>query len=284
MVRGDCQVNETKLLNHLKVSDLTLAEETTTVQATGAPVGFAGPINLKDEISIICDYSLKGSRDLVVGANEADYHYEGVQPERDFKVREYADVRSAREGDPCPKCGSALRIMRGIEVGHVFKLGDKYSRAMNATYLDEKGESRTIVMGCYGIGIGRTIAAAIEQNHDDFGIIWPFPIAPFHVIVIPVNLKDDSTRKAAEDLYSALHQASVEVLLDDRDERLGVKFKDADLIGVPIQVIIGPKGLAEGNVELKNRSEGSKELVPLDQAVETLRTKIEDAFARSEPE
>ncbi|MBI2880668.1 MAG: proline--tRNA ligase [Candidatus Tectomicrobia bacterium] len=283
LVRGDCQVNETKLQRHLRAGVLALAGEATTVRVTGAPVGFAGPFHLKEQVPIVCDYSVKGRRNLVVGANEADHHYQGVTPERDFLVREYADLRFAREGDPCPRCGGAFRLMRGIEVGHVFKLGTKYSRAMSATFLDEKGEAQPIVMGCYGIGIGRTIAAAIEQNHDETGIIWPAPIAPFHAEVIPVNVKDNSVRKAAEDLYEALEEAGVEALLDDRDERPGVKFKDADLIGIPFHVIVGPRNLMEGKVELKHRLGGRKELLDLGRAAETVRGLVAEALSASRP-
>ena len=284
MVRGDCQVNETKLKSHLNAIDLVLADEATTARVTGAPVGFAGPIDLKDGVPIICDYGVKGQNNLVVGANEADHHFEGVKPGRDFEIREFADVRSAREGDPCPKCGAPLRIIRGIEVGHVFKLGTKYSEAMGATFLDEKGESRPIVMGCYGIGIGRTVAAAIEQNHDENGVIWPVPIAPFHALVVPVNVKDDSVREAAEDVYAALSRASLEVLLDDRDERPGVKFKDADLIGIPFQVIVGPRNLAEGKAELKSRRDGAKELVDLNQTAEAVRRRVDEALSEAQPD
>ncbi|MFQ5691972.1 MAG: YbaK/EbsC family protein, partial [Nitrospinota bacterium] len=283
LVRGDCQVNETKLMKRLGVADVALADEATTVRVTGAPVGFAGPIGLPDDVPILCDYSLLGRRNLVVGANEADHHYEGAAPGRDFTVREYADLRFAREGDPCARCGAPLRVMRGIEVGHVFKLGTKYSETMGATFLDEKGESRPIVMGCYGIGIGRTIAAAIEQNHDENGIIWPVPIAPFHVEVIPLNMKQEPVRRAAEDLYEAFCRESVETVLDDRDERPGVKFKDADLIGIPFQVIVGPRGLAEGKVEVKRRGEETPEQVDLGRVTEAVRLRIEEALSAARP-
>ena len=278
MIRGDFQVNETKLSRHLGAAELVLAGEEATVRVTGAPVGFAGPLGLKEEVPILCDFSIKGQEDLVVGANENDHHFEGVRPGRDFEVKEYADLRQAREGDPCPRCRAPLRILRGIEVGHVFKLGTKYSEAMDATFLDEKGEARPPIMGCYGIGIGRTVAAAIEQNHDENGIIWPGPIAPFHVILIPISVKDESAARAVEGIYAALCEASVEVLLDDRDERPGVKFKDADLMGVPFQLIIGPKGLAEGKVELKFRRGGAKEFIELDRAAETVRLRVAEAL------
>ncbi len=284
MIRGDFQVNETKLGRHLQATELVLAGEETTVRVTGAPVGFAGPLALKEDVPILCDHSIKGEKNLVVGANEGDHHYEGVQPERDFGVKGYADLRQAREGDPCPQCRAPLRIMRGIEVGHVFKLGTKYSEAMGATVLDENGESRPIIMGCYGIGIGRTVAAAIEQNHDENGAIWPVPIAPFQVILIPISLKDESARKAVDEVYTGLLEASVEVLLDDRDERPGVKFKDADLMGIPLQVIVGPKGIAEGKVELKLRKDGTKEWIGLDGAAETVRRRLDEILSQAQPE
>ncbi|MDP6085799.1 MAG: proline--tRNA ligase [Nitrospinota bacterium] len=279
MIRGDFQVNETKVSRRLGAAELVLAGEEATVRVTGAPVGFAGPLALKENVPILCDFSIKGQESLIVGANENDHHYEGVRPERDFEVKEYADLRQAREGDPCPRCRAPLRILRGIEVGHVFKLGTKYSEAMGATFLDEKGEARPTVMGCYGIGIGRTVAAAIEQNHDENGVIWPGSIAPFHVVLIPISVKDESAARAVEEIYAALCEASVEVLLDDRDERPGVKFKDADLMGVPFQLIIGPKGLAEGKVELKPRRGGAKEFIDLDRAAETVRLRVAEALS-----
>jgi len=236
-------------------------------------VGFAGPVGLEG-VRVIADLSLKGRGGLVLGANETDHHYTGGEEGRDFSAGAYADLTLAEADDPCPECGVPMDIRRGIEVGHVFKLGTKYSEAFEANYLDESGETQTIVMGCYGIGIGRTVAAAIEQNHDDDGIIWPLPIAPYQVDIILANTKDADCLEAAEKLYAALESSGVEVVLDDRDERAGVKFKDADLIGFPYHVIVGPKGLKEGKLELKSRKTGEREMLPLDRAAETIRDRI----------
>ncbi len=278
MVRGDCYINEAKLKHYLNTTELVLAGEETTRRVTGARTGFAGPIGFREEMRLIGDFSVQGQTDLILGANEDDHHFAGATIGKDFGIPEFADIRVAAEGDPCPKCGTRLRIMRGIEVGHVFKLGTKYSEAMDADYLDEAGESRTIVMGCYGIGIGRTIAAAIEQNNDENGIIWPVPIAPFQVVVIPINYKDSATREASESLYQTLSENSVEALLDDRDERPGVKFKDADLMGVPFQVVIGPKGLADDKVEFKTRRDGTTDWVARDGAGEFVRGRVREAL------
>jgi prolyl-tRNA synthetase len=185
---------------------------------------------------------------------------------RDYAVKAFADLRIIKESDSCPRCGKPVRFARGIEVGHVFKLGTKYSTAMKATFLDRDGKEKFMIMGCYGIGVGRTVAAAIEQQHDDQGILWPMTIAPFHVIIIPVNVKDQSIAKAGEDLYRELEEAGIEVLLDDRDERAGVKFNDADLIGIPVRVTIGPKSLAAGNLEIRMRKTGEMKTIPAREA------------------
>lgn len=255
LVRGDHELNEMKLKRYLDSSYVTLAGDGVIEEATGAPVGFAGPVGLKIPI-----YADLGVRDLccaVTGANRADLHFINVQPERDFVLAAYADLRVAGEGDGCPRCEGELRIKRGIEVGHIFKLGTKYSLSMGATFLDENGSEKPMIMGCYGIGIGRTAAASIEQNNDEAGIIWPVPLAPFECEVLPVNTKDAVTMKEAEALYASLREAGVEVIIDDRDERAGVKFKDADLIGIPLRVTIGERNLKKGLVEVNKR--GSKE-------------------------
>lgn len=284
MVRGDHSVNETKLKNYLQSTELILAGEEMTQRLTNARVGFAGPIGLQENVRIVGDFSFMEQADLVLGANEDEHHFVGATIGKDFEVSEFADIRAAVEGDPCPKCKASLRVMKGIEVGHVFKLGTKYSEAMGTRFLDEDGELRTIVMGCYGIGIGRTVAAAIEQNHDENGIIWPMPIAPFHVVVIPINYNDSATQKTSEALYQTLNDNSIEVLLDDRDERPGVKFKDADLMGIPFQIIVGPKGLAEGNVEFKARREGAKDWVALTEACKFVQSKIKSEMDAASPE
>ncbi|GAB4170076.1 MAG: proline--tRNA ligase [Geothermobacteraceae bacterium] len=261
LVRGDRELNLVKLGNMLDCDWVELADDAKVLAATGGPAGFAGPVGLK--IPIYADLEIKGMADFVVGANEKDVHLTGVNLGRDFEVTRFADLRQAEAGDPCPRCGGSLETWRGIEVGHVFKLGTKYSESMNATVLDEQGQERTLIMGCYGIGVGRTVAAAIEQNHDDNGIIWPMPIAPFQVLITLVNPKDDDVRRAGEDLYAELQQRGVEVLLDDRDERPGSKFKDADLIGIPLRVTVGARALAEGNLELQERRSGERTLHPV---------------------
>jgi len=254
MVRGNEEVNEIKVKNFLGCEVLEMAMDDMIQAAAGSPRGFVGPIGIK--CRVLADYSLIGLRNMVVGANKENYHLKNVNFERDFQVAEFADLRVIRESDPCPRCRREIRFARGIEVGHVFKLGTKYSKAMKAVYLDGRGQEQYMVMGCYGIGVGRTVAACIEQSHDGNGIIWPLAVAPYHVIITPVNMKEKALATAAEELYAELSEEGVEVLLDDRDERAGVKFKDADLIGIPMRVTIGPKNLALGKVELKLRSTG----------------------------
>ncbi|MDT8419100.1 MAG: proline--tRNA ligase [Desulfuromonadales bacterium] len=278
LIRGDHELNEAKVKNLLGVSVLELATPEQIAAATGGPVGFSGPIGLK--VPIYADNAVKYLRNIGVGGNEKDIHLEGVNLERDFQVRQFADLRNAAEGDSCPHCGGRYSNTRGIEVGHIFKLGTKYSRAMKATFLDAEGKANDIIMGCYGIGIGRTVAASIEQNHDADGMIWPMPLAPFQVLVNMLNPKDDTVREAAEQLYQRLQQAGVEVLLDDRDERPGAKFKDADLIGIPLNVTVGARGLKEGQLELKDRATGEKTMVAVEQAAEELQRRV--ALALSE--
>jgi len=262
LVRGNEDINEAKLRNYLGCDSLELAMEDTILEVTGSPRGFAGPIGIKS--TIIADYSLISMKNFVVGANREDHHIKNCNIGRDFEIRDYADLRIIREDDVCPRCGGDFRIVRGIEVGHVFKLGVKYSKAMNATFLDRDGKEKYMIMGCYGIGIGRTAAACIEQSHDEDGIIWPMSIAPFQVIITPVNMKDENLTNAAEDLYNSLTADGIEVILDDRDERAGVKFKDADLTGIPLRVTVGAKSLAEGKVEVRFRKSGEVEKIPLE--------------------
>ena len=273
LLRGDREVNEIKLQNYLGCLHLALADADTVQKITGAPVGFAGPVGLKD-VRIIADEEVPHIVNGVCGANRADYHWVNVNPGRDFAITEVADIRKVVAGDKCKVCGHALKTTRGIEVGHIFKLGTKYSEAMGATFLDEKGNKKPFVMGCYGIGIPRTMAAAIEQNHDDKGIIWPMTIAPYQVVVVPVNSKIEEQMKVAEELYAALQGAGIEVVLDDRDERAGVKFNDADLIGFPLRITIGSRSLKEGKVEIKKRRTGEILLVEREQVVATLQELI----------
>jgi prolyl-tRNA synthetase len=207
----------------------------------------------------------------ITGANKADTHLTGVQFGRDLKVEKVGDLKDVNEGDRCPKCDSGkYKIKRGIEVGHIFILGAKYSEAMKAHYLDDQGKEKPMIMGCYGIGVGRTAAAAIEQNYDEKGIIWPLPLAPFQAVILPVNFKVDAVRSAAETIYKTLWEQGVETLLDDRSDRLGVKFKDAELLGIPLQIIIGPKNLDEGKVELKSRKTGESKFISFPEEISTV--------------
>jgi prolyl-tRNA synthetase len=265
LVRGDHEANEIKIKRLLGVSELELASATTVERVTGAPVGFAGPVGING-VRVVADHAVKALRNFVVGGNQADTHYLDVNWSRDFSVEQFADLRNARAGDPSPRKDGTLKATKGIEVGHVFMLGTKYSKAMHASYLDPQGQETLAVMGCYGIGIGRTAAAAIEQNHDEKGIIWPLPIAPFHVHLLTLS-QSGTTTEAAAHLYQELIAAGFEVLWDDRDERAGVKFNDADLLGAPFQIVIGDKGLAEGLIELKTRKDGVKVKLPPAQMV-----------------
>lgn len=256
LIRGDHEVNEVKLARLLKVTDVVLADPETVQHVTGAPPGFAGPAGLQ-HVRILADHAIKGMKNVVIGANKTDTHYQNANLDRDFTVEQFADLRNAQAGDPSPRGPGMLTLAKGIEVGQVFLLGTKYSHKMNATILDEQGKERLAIMGCYGIGVGRTAAAAIEQNHDEKGIHWPFPIAPFHVHLLTVSQSEKTTAAAAQ-LYADLMAAGFEVLWDDRADRAGVKFNDADLIGAPFQIIIGDKGLADDVVEIKIRRAGIK--------------------------
>lgn len=269
-VRGDKDVEETKLKNAFKAKEIRLATEEEIEKFTGQPKGFLSPINLP--IPVYADYSVIPLVNFVAGAGEKDYHLRNVNWGRDFKVEKFIDVAEVKGGEPCPKCGNPLTEKRGIEVGHIFKLGTKYSKAMNATFVDENGEEKPIVMGCYGIGVTRVMAAAVEQNYDENGIVWTPEIAPFEVIVIPVNVKNDEIRETAEKIYEELKNKGLDVLIDDRNARPGFKFKDADLIGIPVQVIVGKK-VSEGKVEIKVRKTGEKVEVPIEEAASrTLET------------
>ncbi len=267
VVRGDREINEVKLANHLGARHVELADEATVREATGSPVGYAGPIGLPADLPFLGDESARGLVNFVGGANEADAHLVGVNWGRDAEPREWAELGLVAEGDACPRCDGTLKVSRGIEVGHIFKLGPKYSEPMGCVFSDESGDSRPMVMGCYGLGIGRTVAAAIEQNHDEKGIVWPQPLAPFEALVVPLSLKDADVVRTAESIYEALGEKNVDVLLDDRDERPGVKFNDADLIGVPVRVVVGAKSLADDRVEVSLRRDGEKLLVPTAGAV-----------------
>ena len=279
LVRGDHEINHVKLRNFLKSDVLELADEQTIIRLTGAPVGFAGAVGLHN-IKIIADNAIRGMKNFVMGANEKDFHYINVNLEKDFKVDSFGDVRIITSQDGCPKCGGLIQFFRGIEVGHVFKLGTKYSEALNATYLDRESKERLLVMGCYGIGVGRTVAAAIEQNHDSDGIVFPIAIAPFQVIILPLDMSDRMIVETAESLYESLTSRGIEVLLDDRHEWAGIKFKDGDLIGIPIRVTIGRKTFDKGSLEVTLRSKKATHLVKPDEAPsfieELIRKEIHD--------
>jgi prolyl-tRNA synthetase len=276
LVRGDRALSEAKLKNALRASAVALAEDSVVQRVTGAPVGFAGPVGLRTRV--VADAWLRGIRDAVSGANEADRHLVGLDLERDASGVEFADLVAVSEGDRCGRCGEGrFEIRRGIEVGQVFYLGRKYSEVMRATFLDPAGAERTIEMGTYGIGITRTVAAAIEQNHDANGIVWPIPLAPFSAVVVPVNQTEEAVRSAAERIYAELRQRGVDALIDDRDERPGVKFKDADLIGIPLRVTVGPKALARGNVELKARRADKAAEIPVGEAAARVAGEIGNA-------
>jgi prolyl-tRNA synthetase len=279
LVRGDHEVNPAKVKNLLGIDALTLAGEETVLKLTGAPAGFAGAVGLS--IRIIADNAVAPMKNMVMGANEKDAHLIGTNRGRDFEVVEFADLRLVTSSDRCPRCGKAIALKRGIEVGHIFKLGDKYSKALSATYLDQHGNKRYMVMGCYGIGVGRTVAAAIEQNHDQDGIIFPMPLAPYHIVILPLQMQDNDVVFAAENLYNQLMAQGAEVLLDDRDERAGIKFKDADLIGIPIRVTIGKKRLKEGKFEVRLRATGETVLVSRERADKIIFDMITDLVRRN---
>jgi prolyl-tRNA synthetase len=283
LLRGDREVNEIKLQNYLGCLHLALADADTVQEITGAPVGFAGPVGLKG-VRIIADGEVPYIVNGVCGANRADSHWINVNPGRDCVLTEVTDIRKVVAGDRCSRCGNALKTTRGIEVGHIFKLGTKYSEAMGATFLDEKGNKKPFVMGCYGIGIPRTMAAAIEQNHDEKGIIWPMPIAPYQVVVVPVNSRIKEQMELAEKLYNTMQGFGIEVVLDDRDERAGVKFNDADLIGFPLRITIGSRSLKEGKVEIKKRRTGEVILVETENVVTTVQELIKAEMGKGVPD
>jgi len=280
LVRGDHELNETKLKNLLGKEHVELADPELVEEITGAPMGFAGPVGLK--VMIVADQSLKGMRNFVTGGNRKDLHLKNVNLGRDFQVDLFADIRVITPEDRCPRCSAGLAFARGIEVGHIFKLGTKYSKAMGATFLDEKGEERPIVMGCYGIGVGRTVAAAIEQNHDENGIVFPIPIAPFEVVILPLQIQQREVVEAAEKIYRELLERGVDVLLDDRDVRPGVKFKDADLIGTPLRITIGMRSLQKGQVEIKLRSESESSLVSFADSPAIIQGKVRELYDSAE--
>ncbi|OIQ56176.1 proline--tRNA ligase [Neomoorella thermoacetica] len=275
LVRGDRELNEVKLQNHLGCRHLVLADPERVRKATGAPVGFVGPVGLQG-IPLYADLEIPYLVNGVAGANREGYHLVNVNPGRDFNPTAVVDIRQVEAGEPCPQCGAPLAQARGIEVGQVFQLGTKYSSALGANYTDARGQEHPIVMGCYGIGVSRTMAAIVEQCHDDQGIIWPLSVAPYQVVIIPASLKDDGQREVAEGLYRELAAAGVEVVYDDRDERAGLKFVEADLIGYPLRITVGKRTITSGTVDVKWRSRKEETPLPL----EGLSAQIQALLAR----
>jgi len=264
LVRGDREVQPVKLKNLLGAAEVELADDETVYKKTGLPVGYLGPVNLT--LRMVADQEVMLMNNSIAGANEKQFHLTGVQPGRDFQPALTGDLRQITAEDRCPSCGGPLTLTEGIEVGHIFKLGTAYSEAMRATFQDREGQARPFVMGCYGIGVSRVVAAAIEQNHDENGIIFPLPLAPCQVIVLNLGINSEETTSAAERLYEELRQGGLEVLYDDRDERPGAKFKDADLLGFPYRVTVGKTFEKEGKVEIRRRRDGHTETVPCGQA------------------
>ena len=280
LVRGDREVQPVKLKNLLGATDVELADDETVFKKTGLAVGYLGPVNLP--LKMVADQEVMRMINCITGANEKQYHLTGVQLGRDFTPALSGDLRQITGEDRCPSCGGSLRLTEGIEVGHIFKLGTAYSEAMNATFQDREGQARPFVMGCYGIGVSRVVAAAIEQNHDDNGIIFPLPLAPFQVIVLNLGVNSEAVTGAAEQLAADLRSQGLEVLLDDRDERPGSKFKDADLIGIPYRVMVGKTFEKEGLVELRRRRDGHTETVAAGEAAAFIANQVRAELAASE--
>ena len=272
IVPGDHELNECKAEHLFGAYHLMTEEE---LQEHGLHKGFIGPVNLPKGIRLVCDESLRASKKWACGANEVDYHYTGACPGRDFTVDEWADLVTVVAGDPCPHCDHELKGARGIEVSQVFQLGTKYSEAMGATFADENGVERPFLMGCYGVGVSRTLAAVVEQHNDEHGIIWPVSVAPFEVALIPLDPKKEPCASVCQKLYEDLQEAGVEVVMDDRDERPGVKFADNDLMGFPYQIVLGKRGLSNGTVELKDRATGEREDVAIDEVVAKVAALVE---------
>ncbi len=266
LIRGDREINEVKLRNALGCGRLQLASEEKIEKVTGGAQGFSGPVGLEG-VRIVADPTVMELAVAATGANAADTHLVGVVPGRDFTPDLVADVNLAAASDPCPRCGTAMVERRGIEVGHIFKLGTKYSAPMRCTFLDAEGQEVPCTMGCYGLGVGRTAAAAVEQNHDENGIIWPVPLAPYEVVLVVLNSDKPEVVEAAGGLYEEMKAAGIDVLFDDRPERPGVKFNDADLIGFPVRVVVGKRGLESGVVELSLRRDREKRPTPIESTV-----------------
>ncbi|MET1032834.1 proline--tRNA ligase [Domibacillus tundrae] len=270
LARGDHEINDIKLKNVLNAKTVEMAQEEEAAKLFGATFGSLGPVGLPDDVKVLADNAVHSMVNVVCGANENGWHYVNANMERDFNVTEFADLRFILEGDPSPDGEGTIQFAKGIEVGHIFKLGTRYSEAMNAVYLDENGRTQPMIMGCYGIGVSRIVAAIAEQFNDENGFVWPVNLTPFDVHVIPVNVKDAAQVKASDDIYTALRSAGITVLLDDRAERAGVKFTDSDLIGLPIRVTAGKKA-AEGIVEIKVRKTGDVVEASVNEIVQAVR-------------
>ncbi|MBN1493067.1 MAG: proline--tRNA ligase, partial [Candidatus Omnitrophica bacterium] len=259
LVRGDHEICDAKLARQLKVSKLQLAGEETIKKVTGAEVGFSGPIGFKSKVMIIADHTVASMQNFITGANKTDQHVKNVNPGRDLTIDQVADVRVITANDVCPECGKPIMLQTALEIGHVFKLGTKYTHAFGSSYLDQNGKQQDIIMGCYGIGVNRIVASCIEQSYDEEkGMVWPRAVAPFAVSIVTANQNSEDVVAAADKLYATLCDAGIDVLYDDRNDRMGVKLNDAELIGVPIHVIIGDKGLQSGTIEVRDRRSGDK--------------------------
>lgn len=281
LIRGDQELNESKLKAHLKDQTLTMATLEEVLENFGVPIGFIGPVGMNDKVKIVADFTVKPLRNFVVGGMKEGYHYKGVCLGRDFSVDEWFDLKLAVEGDPCPKCGKPMKMTKGIELGHIFKLGTKYSEKMNGYFTDENGENHPYIMGCYGWGISRTMSAVVEQMHDEHGMIWPLSIAPFHIIITMVNPSQEQISKVGEELYELLKE-KYEVLLDDRQASPGVKFKDADLIGIPLRITVGKK-LTKGLIELKLRTEKQLVEVSISEGYDSVLETVEKLLKKYDP-
>jgi prolyl-tRNA synthetase len=283
LLRGDQEANEGKIRRALGAVKLELADPETIAKVTGAPVGFAGPVGVK--CRIISDHDVPAVAPAITGANEADAHLVNVYLGRDWQLERddsgalaTHDLRNAGQDDPCPRCSGKLTLRHAIEVGHVFKLGTKYSTALAARFLDDKEQQHDVIMGCYGIGVNRIIAALIETKHDANGILWSMALAPYQVLVVPLNVQTEEVMQTAVRLHDELETAGIDVLLDDRDQRAGVKFKDGDLIGIPLRVVVGDRGLKEGKLEIKWRHEEKPTMIALEGAAEEIARLVRDAL------
>lgn len=277
LLRGDREVEEVKLSNLIGAAEIEMADDKQLYDATGVPSGYLGPIGVP--IRLVADQEVMNMRNFVIGANEKNYHLKNVNVGRDFEVSASADLRQITSDDPCPSCGGNLKLTEGIEVGHIFKLGTSYSESMKANFKDSDGSEKPLVMGCYGVGVSRVVAAAIEQNHDDKGIVFPVPLAPFKVIILNLGLKDEVITGAAEKLYEDLLAQNIEVLLDDRDERPGSKFKDADLLGIPYRITVGKSLTKDGVIEIVRRRDGDVQEVSPENVVDIIKAALADELA-----